>query len=142
VKLLNGILIGTGLIWLFNRIGIASIASSLNFRIGGLGFSGGNPVITLVAQNPQSAGFAVNSIVGDVYINGTLMGNLSMFQQVMITPVSEVALPLTVRVNWLGLPGFITDVLQNGWKAGMTVNIKGNANVETTIVPLNLTFVS
>lgn len=140
MKIFEIVLIGGISLYLLDKIGTAAIAKTLNFRINNIRFESGNPVIDLIAQNPQDAGFYVNSIVADVSLDNTVIGNISMFNQVFVAPLGESLIPVTFRVSLLGAIQNLLALVNGTLDKNVVVAIVGNVNVGGTLFPLNLSF--
>lgn len=127
---------GVGL-YALNKIGMFSIGSTLNFRLGNFGFTSGGIDLNLIAQNPQDAGFVVNSVVGNVLLGSTVVGNISSFSPVTIAPNSETPIRLTIRPSLTGALSLLSDVIK-GNVAKQPITVSGNVNAGGTVLPLNL----
>jgi hypothetical protein len=140
---------GTALLLIGGAVGVyyltrAKAAGRLNFypgQVQGMAFDGFTPMAYLdfIVQNTSNADIAVNSIAGNAYSNGYLIGNISNFQGVVVSGNAETVVPVTVRLNLLG----VVNDLMNAWQTGnfkQEIVINGRANAEGFSVPINLKF--
>lgn len=92
-----GVLVGLGLF-------AQKVASGfLNYFIKALAvsFDGFTPLlrVTVAVQNPSNQQFIIRSIVGNIFINETKAGNVSMFETITINPNTQTELPVVVRLD-------------------------------------------
>lgn len=138
MKLLNVLLLGGAGLFILNRLSAASVASTLNFRIGSIGMEGSNLIIDLIAQNPQNAGFVVNSVVADLLIDGKAVGNISMFDAKEVKALGETKIPLLFRFSLAGVLQNVKALIDGSLGRDAVIAIIGNVNVNGTVMPLNL----
>ena len=92
-----GLLVGLGLF-------AQKVASGfLNYFIKNLAvaFDGFTPLLRVIVavQNPSNQQFIIRSIVGNIFINETKAGNVSMFDTIVINPNTQTELPIVVRMD-------------------------------------------
>lgn len=115
----------------------------LNYYIQGvdLGFTGITPVlrINLGIQNPSNDSFQVKSIVGNLYANNSLIGNVSAFGTLNIPAASSVVYPLYIRMSLMGVVSDIVKIFEGG---GITQQIEfdGAVNVNNITAPLTFKY--
>jgi LEA14-like dessication related protein len=136
-------LIGAG-IFVLSKIATANIASRLNFVLGGVSasLSGLTPVVTVnvVVQNPTSGSFTVNSLVGNISVNGTQIGNISMFVATVIPPNNQVQLPLTVILNPAQVLTDLLNLLTGNSGNQVIVSLDGTANIDNIPIPVSIQY--
>jgi len=96
-----------------------------------------NIVVTLTVQNVSNATLSVNSMAGDIFLNGIELASISDFTQRTVPGNSAIDVPINVRPAYGSLSQQITALL-NG-KTNMDFTIQGNANVNGLVFPFNLT---
>lgn len=140
-KILNVLLLGAaaaGLYYFRNTSKTNRYISGLRFFIAGLDIKNNILTIQLKIQNPNSQDKTVRSIVGDVYVNNTKVGNASSFNTVIVAGNRETFYNVDVRLKVLSIINNIAD-LTKGF-AGSTLVFKGNANVDNAVLPINVKF--
>jgi hypothetical protein len=134
---------GLGLLaWQIMRKGLA--AGNLVFSPGpitNIGLNGINAQLDLqlIAQNTSSADLLLNSFAGNLFSNGTLIGNVSNFSGAIIPGNSQVPVPMTVTL----LPvGVVTDLINafNNKTAVQNIDLEGTANINGFQVAVPLKF--
>lgn len=119
-------------------------ANQLNFYPGGIQGMAFQDLqamafLDFIVQNTSNADVNLNSIAGNAYANGTLVGNISNFEGSVIRGNSETRVPVVVRFNALGIVSDIIDAFQTGnFRQDITIN--GRANAEGISVPIDLKF--
>jgi len=136
-------LVGTGL-WLVNKAVKTSVVNRVNFLIDAVrpSYEGLNPVLTfdIKAQNPTNDTFTIKSLTGNVSVNGQYAGNISSFQETIITANSESRLTLKAKMSAGGLSEQIVNLIQGRVPSQVLIRIQGTANVDTLLFPVDLTY--
>jgi LEA14-like dessication related protein len=133
----DGVWIGLGIVglWLYSK---AHTGTSLQFVPLGASWSGGALQVDIGVQNPTNDTLQLNSLAGSVFVNGTIIGNVSDFTPRLITANQQTAIQLTYTPNLLGTAAAILNQVNNG--GGIQIAINGAANVNGISLPINLTF--
>jgi hypothetical protein len=144
MKLLPTLALIAGGAFVLSKMATANVASRLNFVLGGIStsFSGINPIVTvnLIVQNPTSGSFTVNSIVGNVLVNGALIGNISMFTPVQIPANGQVPLPLNILLNPVQVLTDVLNLLAGTAGSQVVVIVQGTANVDNLTIPIAIQY--
>lgn len=118
-------------------------AGLLNYYLTGLSvaFDGVTPLLKfqLVVQNVSNEYYQVNSVVADVYADGTNIGNLSSFTTVKIPPASAAAVPVVVRLRLLAIVDDLVSLIQQKSGIPKKLEIKGYINASGFVAPLEIT---
>ncbi len=119
-------------------------ANHLNFYPGGIqgmALQDLTPTMELdfIVQNTSNADVSINSLAGNAYSNGYLVGNISNFQGALVRGNSETRVPVLVRFNPIGIVNDIIDAFQTG-NFKQDITIEGRANGEGISVPIELKF--
>ena len=119
-------------------------AATLNFypaSIKNLQKDGVTPVLTLnlAIQNPSSQAYTVKAVVGSLYANGFLIGNVGSYVQKQVAATAQTIYPLTIRLSLLGIVQDIVNAF-NGGGAAQKVELNAYANVDDFNIPIKLTF--
>lgn len=125
------ILAGAAGIYIWNLSRAANNLTYFPGNITGISLDGLTPVVyaTLVIQNTSNLTFTINSLAGSVTSNGTLIGNVSDFVPVTVPANSQGQIPLTLRLQPLGLANDIIAILTGGvGKRDLVVAGSVNAN--------------
>lgn len=93
-----------------------------------------NYTLNFIIQNITNVTANLNALTGSVYVNGTVVGTLSNFTPVSIPATSQVSINVNLAVSILGLSSQILQLIQGG---GATVEVKGNMNVDSLIIPFD-----
>lgn len=136
-------------------IGAAAIVAYLLFRkASGLGtlnfypasvksidFNSGELIMTanINVQNTSNQHFTLNSLAGNLYANGYLVGNAALFTPVAIQPNSQTLLPVKIKLSAIGL---VNDIIrafeQNSFS--QELELEANANVDQLQIPVKLKY--
>jgi hypothetical protein len=115
--------------------------SSLNFIPRGLGLVGNAVSVIIGVQNPTSQGIQLQSISGNLILNGSSVGNVADFTPVLIAPNAETQINLLITPNIFGIAANAIYQLQNGLTGGINATLQGTANVNNNPIPLNVNFI-
>jgi LEA14-like dessication related protein len=141
VKLIPGLLLTLGGVFVLSKITAAGAASRLNFIIANVGFSqtGITSVLNLVinVQNPTNTPFTISSLAGNVLLNGNLIGNIAGFNQTIVAANSQTPLGVTVSLSTIATLNDLYSVFSAGHAI---VTVQGTANVDNIPLPINLTY--
>lgn len=102
---------------------------------------GTNPTmqISVIAQNTSNTELLLNSFAGNLYANGTLIGNVSNFLPTVIAGNTQTPVPLTLTLLPLGLVNDLINAFINK-TAIQNLDLEGMANVNSFQVPVPLKF--
>jgi hypothetical protein len=95
--------------------------------------------IELIVQNTSNVSIQLNSLAGNVFSSGTLVGNISTFTPVKIQSNSQGAVPILIRFKLLGIVNDLLNAFQYG-NFQRELTIEGSVNAEGVAVPLSLTY--
>lgn len=107
--------IGAGLyFWNLGKAAQNLIYTPGNFT--GIELQGVSPVVhaEIIVQNTNNASFTLYSIAGNVFSNGTLIGNISNFSPVLIAGNSQTVVPLTLVLQPVTLVNEIIQIITGG----------------------------
>lgn len=134
----------TGALIALSAMAKAQASGTLNFVPGSvhsLGFDGVTPVIQfdLIIQNPSGRSFNIKSLVGNLYANDYLIGNISSYTPTYIRAGANTVYRLSARLSVLGVVQDLIKALQGG---GFTqvMRFKAWANVDNFTVPVAITY--
>lgn len=132
------ILLGLGgLVYYFAQLNTA--AGTANFVLGVPSFITPTKInIPINVQNVSNATINLKALTANVTINGNSIGAASTFTPVTIQPTSQQLINLTLDLSILSLPSTILSLIN---QTGNTYNfaVNGNANVDSLVIPFNLT---
>lgn len=100
-----------------------------------------NYLVTLTVQNVSNASITVNSMTGNVLINGGQLASISYLpgagNGTVVPPNGQINIPVTASASLLSLPGDIQQLVQSG---GQTVDftVTGNVNASGFVLPFTL----
>lgn len=132
---------GAALLYIGNQ---ARSVANLTFfpdAVTGMAFEGISPVmyLSVLVQNTSNVAIDLYSLSGSVYVDNTLVGNISNFTPTRINANSETVMPLKVRFAILGIVNDIIQSFQQG-NFKKAVVLDGTVNANGVQVPLTLTF--
>ena len=138
-------LLAAGALIAYNAFAKAGALTRLNFYpkgVSGLRFDGVTPVVTLslAIQNTSNQAIVLRSIAGNVYANGTLVGNVSNYVPTRIRENSETFLPLTVRLSLLGITENIIAAIQGNAGFSQRMELDARANLDNYNLPVNVKY--
>jgi LEA14-like dessication related protein len=127
---------GLGAYWLYSKYvfvnGLTFVPRGIESNLTGI-------QVTVGVQNATDTSQTLTSFSGTLYINGSGVGNVSMFAPVNILPNAETPLPFAVTPSEIGIANEVISALQNGVD-GLSAVLKGTANFGGNAVPLNISF--
>lgn len=106
-----------------------------------IGFQGITPVLTatLQVQNTSNVDFVISSMAANVYVNNTLIGNVSSFTPTPIPRNSQQLLVMNVQLQLIGLVDDIINAFTGG-SMQQNIVVDGFVNGNNVQVPLNITY--
>lgn len=137
-------LLAAGAVIAYNALAKGKAAMSLNFfpgKFSNINFKNGSPTanFSILAQNSSNQFLKINSIVGNLYSNGYLIGNVSSYNINELKPNSESFINLNVRLFLIGVVQELIDAIKgNGFTH--VINFEGQINLNKFQVPLNLKY--
>lgn len=95
--------------------------------------------VELLIQNTSNQDYTLNSMAGNLYANGTLVGNLSVFNPVSIKRNSQTILDVQIKMLLIGMLDNIIDAITNG-AYKVTLELDSYANVDNLQIPVDITY--
>lgn len=138
MKATTVILLASGAYGLYyiSQLGLATSTITVVFQ--GVNFNSLTSLtVNLLVQNITNASVTVNSMTGNLLMNGSQLASLSDFTARVIPANGQVTVPINVSLSLLSLPGDIVSLTQ---LTGQTIDftVVGNVNVSGLILPINL----
>jgi LEA14-like dessication related protein len=137
-------LLGGGIaLWYFTKLKKASDAIKVNLAnlklSKGSGLSLPSLRMDFQIQNPTNTTVNVLGIVGDIYINGEYVANVSNLNKVQIPANGDIIYPVTVKASILdALPAILNLVKTRGQGQGLQVKASLNVNVDNILYPIDI----
>ncbi len=94
-------------------------------------------IINLTVQNVSNANINLNSLAGDIYLNGQPFANISDFTKRVIAANSQTNIQIHVAPNLSSIPATLFEAMTSKDKA-LNFHITGNANVNSLVLPFVL----
>lgn len=91
--------------------------------------------VVLSCQNVTNTPLTINSLAGNISVQGQPFGSVSLTTPVTIAPNEITNVPFSVAVSLLSLPSSILNVM-NAANGSVQVNITGNVNVAGIPAPV------
>lgn len=127
-----------GTYYAFTKI-TASKKINVVFKKFGIGKASGFSLPPILAvftlQNPTSTQVTINSIVGDIYVNGEDVANVTEFNKLIIKGNSQNDLTVNVHVGVLSAAKLLLNYFNTGRK--INANFQGTVNAEGFAIPVN-----
>lgn len=118
----------------------AGDTARLRFNFSGvsLKFDGIRPILNLkfALGNPSTSSYTVQALAGDVYLNGSNIGQVQSYDPVIINPLGITNVTLTLKLSLLGAIEQINKVI-NKEIAGK-VEFRGAVTVAGVSIPVNV----
>lgn len=132
---------GAVALYFYNQVNAAGHLVFFPGNLTGLAFEGSTPVInaTVLIQNTSNVSFTFNSMAGNVFSDGILVGNASSFAPTTIGPNSEGQFPITFRLLLLSAANSVVDAIQNGY-INKKLLLDGSVNANGSSVSLKLEY--
>ena len=126
-----------GLWWIIRKSNLATRSKLLLRKIS---YTGGlrNPklILQFAVQNPSNATGTISAVTGEMYVGSELIADFSSFGEIKIAPKSETTLNITATPS----VGILSLLTQKNWlKKGTKYTIKGTANIDGLVVPIDYT---
>ena len=116
---------------------VAEIANTSKVEFGKVDVKGNNFKITFKIINPSSRQIVVESLAGDVIINGMKSGIIYAVGKQVIKPTAFDTITATVKMQALPAVLNLLNELENKTK-GYTIQFIGNVNVDGILRPVNI----
>lgn len=128
----------------FNFVSKAVSLSRINIlpgQVSDFRFSGTTPVatITMIVQNAGNQSAVMRSIVGNVYANGYLIGNVSSFQPQTIAANSQSTVAVNLRFGIFGIVNNLVEVFQTK-QYSQDIEFDAVAVVDGIQIPINFKY--
>lgn len=120
----------------FANLGIAT--GTMNFVFSGIKINSINDfVFTITMQNVSNADLNVNSMSGNILLNGDSFANISDFTKRTIPGNSQADIDVHIKPQLFSLSTQIQNLINNpGSQLSFTIN--GNANVNGLVLPFSI----
>lgn len=118
----------------------ANALKSLVFNPVGLGVQGAAISLQMEVDNPTSNSLQLNGFAGQLYVNGSPIGNVTDFQPVMVLP-GAARINLLITPNVFGIAAGVISQLDGSEGSGnFSASLVGTANVNGIPLPVNISF--
>lgn len=88
-------------------------------------------------QNVSNASVIVRALTGDITLNGSEVGNISMFDEYDIPATGQKVISVDFTPNLLALPQTVINAINNSG-GNLNFQVTGNMNVNTLVLPFSL----
>jgi LEA14-like dessication related protein len=95
-------------------------------------------LVTMNIQNVSGATATVNSLTGNILLNGNQLAAISDFKSVLVPGNGQVNLPIDVNLSIFGLPQVVQNLFAGGGNQ-LNFSVVGAANVDGVVIPFNQT---
>lgn len=134
--------LGAAALVLFSKARAAGSLFFLPGRISSITFDNATPVVqlSLIAQNTSSQGLTIESMAGNILTEGDyIIGNFSNFTPIHIAGNAQSAIPVTIRLQLVGLvQDIITSFATGSFSKRLT--LRGLVNAGFVRAPIDVTF--
>lgn len=103
---------------------------------------GATPVLRLLIaiQNPGNDTFSVTAIVGNIFIDGKLIGNVSSYARAIVPGPGEVRYPLDLRISLAGVALDVYNFFSAGIGGSHELKFSGYLNGNGLVLPVDLSY--
>lgn len=133
------LLLGAGgyALYYFSQLGVAT--STVRVVFNGVNVKGiTNYEVLMTVQNLSNISINVNSMAGDIILNGNRLATLAFFNGQIVVPAnSQIDIPVNVSPDLLSIPSVIRDIIHNG-VGTLNFTVIGDANINGLVLPFNL----
>ncbi len=132
------LLVGAGLygVWYMSQLGLAT--GTVSIVLDGVEIKGiTNYVVNLKIQNVSNISVNVNSLTGDILLNGNELASISYFDKLTVPANGQINIPIKVSPSLLDLPSALRGLLQSGL-INLNFSIIGLVNANGLVLPFNL----
>lgn len=112
--------------------------TGLRVRITNVKYKTGTITMDFNIDNPSNAPVIVKALVGDVLINGTKVGAVTLYGDHVIQPVSNSKVPISIRVIKMAALAEIINLIMGKSKGKMLVRFDGIINANNQALPLHI----
>lgn len=92
-----------------------------------------NIVVKIIVQNVTNTGITVNSMTGNLFLDGNQIASLSDFTPRDVVPNGQTEIDVTVSPSWLSLPGNIMSLIS---QTGNILNFEAVGHVNVAGLPV------
>ena len=135
--------IGAAAIYYFSKLKIAGENLKVNLKTISLskktsGLTLPKIILTFEIQNITNSSLNINGLVGDVYINGTYLANVSNLKPMAILPNSILNYPVEIQASFLDAVPLLKDLIFK--KGKRTIKVTGDLtmNVNNILIPYKI----
>lgn len=111
---------------------------TVRVRAGKIKLKGNRLEVGIIISNPSSDSPVINSVVGEVYLNGRKLGNVENFTRTVVKPNDKTTLYLDVRVMLLQLLTELNDMANK--KLKVELGLTGSMNINDRVVPMHFKY--
>jgi LEA14-like dessication related protein len=129
---------GALLYFLYTKI---RTVTNLSFVPRGVSSSGAGLLLTVGVQNPTSTPVTLRSIVGNLFIDGNPVANVSDFSTAVIAANAETPIQILVQPDLYGIVSSVVSTIKNGLPSNSQISLQGTANIDNSAMPVNTKFV-
>lgn len=138
MKAVTWILVGILAFVGYEAYELAMGTGTLQFIFQGVNFNGlTNWTVNITVQNVSNATVTINSMTGNVLINGNQLASISSFTPTTVPANGQINIPVTVQPSLLSIPGDVQQLIQTPG-SNFDFSVQGNANVSGFILPFTL----
>ena len=135
--------VGAAAFYYFKKLKIAGDNLKVNLKTISLskkssGLSLPKIILTFEIQNITNSSLNINGLVGDIYINGTYLANVSNLKAMAILPNSALNYPVEIQATFLDAVPLLKDLIFK--KGKRTINVTDNLkmNVNNILIPYKI----
>lgn len=113
---------------------------TVRIRAGRLRFEGNRLIVPLIVSNPNSEDITVRSVVGEAWFNGNKVGNVEMFDTVVVKANKKTTIDLNVRLMALNIVDAILDMYNEKGAGNVEIGFTGTVNVDNKPMPIQMRY--
>jgi hypothetical protein len=119
----------------------ANAAKNFTFFFKGVTFKNfPNAEIIVGIRNPSGDSFKLDSLVGEISVNGKVIGSINSFQKIIIIANNETLMRIKVEPALVALGETFAQLFLRKKSEKFIVNLNGTANVAGFPLPINVNY--
>lgn len=134
MKTLTAVALAAGGFLLYNAWEAANFANTVQVVFAGVDVQNLNSIVVkIVVQNITNASITVNSMSGNLLLNGDQLASISDFTQRTIAPNSQTEIDVTASPSWLDIFANVQQLLST---PGSQLNFTADGNINISNLPM------
>lgn len=131
----QALLLFAGGVVLYNMFSKGHAAGNLNFypdKVTDFNISGGSPMLKAFVrtQNTSNQSLVLRSMAGNVFVNGSLLGNVENFIPIAIPANGYALIPVVMRLSWISAINTLYDFFLGNRVGSQDIELDAYVNID------------